>query len=234
MKKEMESMTGERQIAGVSMVSAASVSSSERVRLMDGVMDVENNSWPPELVGERSRYESRMEIFPEGFISALEGGKTKGFTVSEIVNYDPDTKKTWDELTDSGTFKRSHNPEGDSLYVSTVAVSNDAQGRGFGGKLVDVQKELVRRLGLKRLFLGARMPGYDDYCKENGDISPEEYVKLKKETKNGLEAVDPEIRFYERQGLHPTKIVPNFEPDEPSRNYGIVMVWENPLTQAPG
>lgn len=225
MSKEMESMGGENQIAGVSVVSASSVSLSERSKFMDGVMEVENNSWPPELVGERSRYESRMEIFPDGFFSALEGGRTKGFTVSEIVNYDPDAKKTWDELTDNGTFKRSHNPKGDSLYVSTVAVSRDAQGKGIGGKLVDAQKEVVRKFGLKRLFLGARIPDYDQYCRENGDISVEDYLQL---TNDKGESVDSEIRFYKRQGLHPAKIIPNFEPDTPSRDYGVVMVWENP------
>lgn len=223
----MESMGGEGQVTGISMISAASASPAERSKLMDGVMVVEHNSWPPELVGSRERYESRMEIFPDGFISAVEDGKTLGFTVSEIVNYEPDVKKTWDELTDNGTFKKSHNPDGDSMYVSTVVVSNDAQGKGVGGKLVDAQKEVVKKFGLKRLFLGARIPGYDEYCRENGDISPEEYIELKKETSHGLEALDPEIRFYQRQGLRVAKIIPDFEPDEPSRNYGVVLVWEN-------
>ena len=225
MKQEMESMSGEGQITGVSMISAASIPTSERAKFMDGVMEVEYNSWPPELVGERSRYESRMEIFPEGFISALEGGKTRGFTVSEIVNYDPDTKKTWDELTDNGTFKRSHNPQGDSLYVSTVVVSKDAQGKRIGEKLVNEQKEVVKRLGLQRLFLGARIPGYDEYCRENGDIAVEDYLEL---TNEKGESVDPEIRFYKRQGLYPAKVIPDFEPDTESRDFGVVMMWQNP------
>ncbi len=228
MTGEMESMNGEDGMEGVSMISAASIPVNERDTFLDGVMEVEQSAWPPELVGEKWRYASRLEIFPNGFISAVEDGKTKGFTVSEIVKYDPDAKKTWNELTDNGTFKKSHNLSGDSLYVSTVAVGKDAQGRGLGGKLVGAQKEVVKRFGLKRLFLGARIPGYDEYCKEHGDIPAEEYVNLKKETARGLEAVDPEIRFYERQGLRPAKIVPNFEPDEPSRDYGVVLVWENP------
>ncbi|OGH16526.1 MAG: hypothetical protein A3C30_05050 [Candidatus Levybacteria bacterium RIFCSPHIGHO2_02_FULL_40_18] len=221
---EMESMAGEGGMTNISVVSGASISPNERTKFMDGVMEVEHNSWPPELVGPRWKYESRLEIFPDGFFSAVEDGKTRGFTISEIMNYDPDSKKSWNELTDNGTFKTTHNPEGDSLYVSTVVVAKDAQGKGIGGELVDVQKELVKRLRLKRLFLGARAPGYDKYCRENGEVTVEDYIKLKNEKD---EPFDPEIRFYSRQGLRPTKAIPDFEPDDASRNYGVVMVWDN-------
>lgn len=224
----MESMGEERNTDNMSMVPASSVPPAEKSKFLDGVMEVENSAWPPELTGERSKFESRMEVFPRGFIVAFKNGEIKGFTTSQIVSYDPDTKKTWDELTDNGTLRGTHNPNGDSLYVSSVAVGKDAQGKGLGGDLVDAQKVMVKELGLKRLFLGARIPGYDEYCKANGDISVENYLDLKNEKG---EPIDPEIRFYSRQGLHPAKIIPEFEPDDPSRNYGVVMVWENPSSQ---
>lgn len=222
--EEMESMAGEGQIGNVKMVSGADITPAERGNFLDGAMQVENSAWPPELVGERSKFESRLEIFPQGFIAAEKDGKIVGFTTSQIVNYDPDTKKTWDEVTDNGTLRTTHTLNGDSLYVSSVAVSPEAQGEGVGGKLVDAQKEVIKELGLKRLFLGARIPGYDQYCKEKGDISAEDYLQLKNEKG---EPIDPEIRFYARQGLRPAKVVPEFEPDIPSRNFGVVMVWEN-------
>jgi ribosomal protein S18 acetylase RimI-like enzyme len=122
-------------------------------------------------------------------------------------------------------IEKTHNLQGNALYVVSVGVGIDAQGRGVGGKLVQSQLELAKKLGLKYLFLGARAPGYDAYCKNNGEISAEEYLKLKNDKG---ETTDPEVRFYERQGLHLARIVPNFEPDSQSRDFGIVMVWENP------
>lgn len=193
--------------------------------LLAGVMHVETTAWPPELQATVDKFISRMAVFPEGFMVAEKDGKIRGFTTSQIANYDPSVRKTWDEFTDNGTLVKSHKPSGDSLYVASVAVAGEAQGEGVGTKLIEAQKDLTRRFGLKRLFLGARIPGYDEYCKKNGDISVEEYLKLK--DGKGL-PLDPEIRFYGRYGLKPAKIIPEFEPDGPSRNYGVVLIWENP------
>lgn len=199
--------------------------------LWDGILHVENTVWPVGFQSDADVFKSRMKVFPQGFMLAENEEKIKGFTTSQIMNYDSGIKKSWYEITDYGNLVKSHDPSEDSLYVVSVAVAPEFQGQGVGTQLIEAQKDLTKRLGLKRLFLGARIPGYDEYCKKNGDISAEEYVVLKDE--KGL-FIDPEIRFYNRYGLEPGKIIPEYEPDVPSRNYGIVMVWENPLTQAPG
>ncbi len=197
----------------------------QREKCLDEIMEVEKSAWPPELQGERSKFESRMQVFPEGIVLAMIDGEVKGFSTSQITTYDPDINKTWDEITDNGTLVNTHNPSGDSLYVASVAVGADAQGNGLGAKLVKSQEEFAAKMGLMRLYLGARIPGYDEYCKENGEISVDDYLAL--ENGNG-EPLDPEIRFYQRQGLYPAKVIPNFEPDGPSRDYGVVLVWKNP------
>jgi hypothetical protein len=94
---------------------------------------------------------------------------------------------------------------------------------GLGGRLVAEQKKLAQRLGLEYLFLGARAPGYAQYIQEHGEISIEDYLKQTTETG---EPLDPEIRFYQRQGLRPAKIIPDFESDVQSRDHGVVMVWK--------
>ncbi|MDO8621488.1 MAG: GNAT family N-acetyltransferase [Candidatus Levybacteria bacterium] len=188
------------------------------------VIDVEKSAWRPELQASKKKFVSRLEIFPQGFIVAKVEGRIKGVTTSQITTYDPLEKKTWNEITDNGMIKRTHNPAGNALYVVSVAVAADAQGMGVGSKLVEEQKKIARQLGLKLVFLGARIPGYNKYCEQNGEISVEEYLALKNQ--NG-ESVDPEIRFYERQGLRASKIIPEFEPDIDSRNYGVVVAWEN-------
>lgn len=204
--------------------SAINIPADEKNKFLDEVMEVEKRAWPPELQASRDKFESRAEVFPQGFIVVKVDGKIKGVTTSQITSYDLLRDETWDEITDNGTLKNTHNPSDDSLYVSSVGVSADAQGMGVGGKLIKAQIELAKQLGLKRLFLGARIPGYDQYCRDHGDLPVDIYLNLKNDEN---EPLDPEIRFYERQGLKPEKVVPNFEPDPSSKDYGIVMVWEN-------
>lgn len=228
----METNNGGKAGVKVEMHNKANVTSiSEYIKshtpqeFWDGIMHVENAVWPVGFQSSVDVFKSRMRVFPQGFMIAEKEGVIKGFTTSQILNYDPEIKKSWYEITDHGNLVRTHVPSGDSLYVVSVAVAPEFQGQGIGTQLIEAQKDLVKRLGLKRLFLGARIPGYDEYCKKNGDIPAEEYVTLKDE--KGL-FVDPEIRFYNRYGLKPGKTIPEYEPDIPSRNYGIVMVWENP------
>lgn len=204
--------------------SAINIHPQKKDQFLDEVMEVERSAWPPELQASKEKFESRAEVFPQGFIVVKVDGKIKGATTSEITTYDLSKDKTWNEITDNGTLKKTHNSSKDSLYVVSVGVSPDFQGMGIGGKLVGAQIELAKQLGLKRVFLGARVPGYNQYCKDHGEISVDTYLNLKNYKS---EPVDPEIRFYQRQGLRPAKIVLNFEPDTSSRDYGVVMVWKN-------
>jgi ribosomal protein S18 acetylase RimI-like enzyme len=213
-----------RNMGNVELQSLEKLAGKDKEVLLDQVEKVERSAWPDELEAPREKFLSRLEIFPEGFIIAKVDGIVRGMSTSEIVDYDPEKKSNWNELTDNGFIKTTHDPLGNSLYVVSVAVAGDAQGLGLGSKLVDAQKALAKKLSKKYLLLGARTPGYAEYCKNNGEISIEDYLDLKNEKG---ESVDPEIRFYERRGLKRTKIVPDFEPDPDSKDYGVVMLWEN-------
>lgn len=220
----------EDMINNVKIESAMNMSLSDEGRFLDEVMEVERSAWPPELQASRKKFASRLNIFPEGFFVARINGKIGGVTTSQITTYDPSASKTWDEITDNGMITKTHVPGGNALYVVSVGVAKEAQGNHVGSQIVEAQKKLASELRLKYLYLGARIPGYDNYCKERGELSIEEYLKLKDD--DG-EALDPEIRFYNRCGLRVEKIIPEFESDVDSKNYGIVMIWKNPLTQAP-
>lgn len=203
--------------------SADSLSHSDDA-FLDQIEAVEKSAWPQELIANREKFISRLKIFPQGFITVEINGQIKGVTTSQIIDYDPSSTNTWNELTGNGYIKNSHNPEGNAIYVVSVAVAKDTQGLGLGGRLVDAQKELARKLDKKFLLLGARIPGYDSYCKVHGEISVEKYLELRNDKG---EPFDPEIRFYARKGLEISKIVRDFEPDSESRDYGVVMRWEN-------
>jgi len=209
----------------ITIESAKNLSRGDVESFLEEVMEVEKSAWPPELQASKEKFASRLNVFPEGFLVVKVNGKIKGVTTSLITTYNQSTGQTWREVTDNGMIKKTHDPSGDSLYVVSVGVSSDLQGQGIGGKLVQSQLELAKKLGLKYLYLGARIPGFDAYCKQYGTISPEEYLKIKNEKG---ETYDPEIRFYERQGLRAVKIISNFEPDAQSRDFGVVMLWKNP------
>lgn len=210
--------------ASVVIAPASRVIPENTESFLEEVVDVERRTWPPELQASKEKFASRLKVFPEGFVVARSKERAVGVSTSQIVVYDPSKSPTWDELTDNGFIAKTHDPKGDALYVASVGVAGDSQGMGVGGKLVEAQKELAKRLGLKYLFLGARIPGYDAYCKEHGEITAQDYLDLKNEKG---EPVDPEIRFYSRQGLRPAKLIPDFEPDDQSRGYGVTMVWTN-------
>lgn len=209
---------------GIIIEPATSIIDDQREDFLDRVIEAEKKTWPLELQASREKFESRLNLFPEGFFVVKTDNKIHGVTTSQITVYDPSSSRTWDEVTDNGMIAATHNQDGDALYVVSVGVTADSQGKGIGGMLVKSQIELTKKLGLKYLFLGARAPGYDAYCKVYGDISIEDYLELKNEKG---EVIDPEIRFYQRQGLSIAKVISNFEPDVQSRDYGVVMLWEN-------
>ncbi|MCL5010137.1 MAG: GNAT family N-acetyltransferase [Patescibacteria group bacterium] len=162
-----------------------------------------------------------METFPQGFFAARVNGIIKGVSTSQIIFY-PSKPTTWDGLTDNGFIRGSHNAEGDTLYVVSLGVDPNVQGMGLGGRLLEAQKNLARELGLNSLVLGARIPGYNQYCLDNGEITPQEYLGRRTD-KN--ESIDSEIRFYEKRGLRVKGIVAGFEQDPASRDYGVIMSW---------
>ncbi len=184
------------------------------------VLRVEEEAWPPEIRAPSEKFQSRLKVFPEGFFAAYVDGKMAAVSTSQIIDYPNTDLTSWEKITDNGLIRGSHSPQGNALYVVSLGVSSYYQGRGLGSKLLEAQKELVKRLNLKFLVLGSRIP---EFHKHNMKI--EDYLKLTKE--NG-ETLDSEIRFYQRCGLEVAEIVPNYMEDDPeSRNYGAVMVWEN-------
>jgi len=189
---------------------------------LDNIVKLENRIWPEGTRASREKFESRLKIFPQGFLLALKNGSLIGSSTSEIISYTSKNPPTsWEEITDNGYIK-NHNPNGNALYVVSIGAISRS---GGGSALINAQKDLTQKLNLKFLVLGARISGYDEYCRKNGDVSIKKYVKLKRE--DG-ELLDAELRFYTRNGLRITKIQENYmEDDKQSRNYGAIMVWEN-------
>ena len=206
---------------------------------LDEVIRVEQEAWPAELRASKDKFESRINVFPEGFFGVYVNDKLVGVSTSTSINYNFNDKFDWYKLTDNG-YGRNHNIKGNCLYVVSVGTSqtNDLKPvreylkknnyDTLGAMLVKKQIGLAKKYGKEVLVLTARVPGYRKYYNENkGTI--DEYLDLTINKNGIIEAHDPEIRFYKRCGLNVSKIIPNAEEDHDSMNYGVIMSWKNKL-----
>ncbi len=200
---------------------------------LEQIMEVERSAWDPEWQAIEDKFARRIEVFPEGSIGIFaSNGELSGVTTSmltDIPDIIPDKYKDWSAITGDG-YITPHKPDGKSLYVVSVAVSAKFQGQGLGRQLVDAQIDLAKKMKVEKVVLGSRLPGFKEYLGVKGivvekndlEVEADKYLNLKREDGKPFDA---EIRFYESYcGFTPEKLLPNFGPDEPSKNFGILMV----------
>lgn len=208
---------------------------SSKIRLRQAKMQdipdilvVEDEAWPEKLQATEEMFHARIETFPEGVIVAENTDRIVGVVVGEIVKYDINaaTVPSWKEITDNGFIRRSHDPNGDTIYGVDLSVSPLASG-GASKSLMLAMGKLVIAFALKQGVLGARMPRYHKFAEQ---MSPEEYLKAK--TKGGR-YLDPEVWFYHKLGLDVVRVLPNYFEDSESCNNGVLLLWRNPFYGRP-
>jgi hypothetical protein len=188
------------------------------------ILRVEKEAWPEGLRATREIINSRLNTFPEGFLCAVENGEIKGFVVTEILDYDIQSSSlSWQEATDRGYIRKTHNPNGDTLYGVSLSVAACA-GKGVAVSLLEATGRLVIKYGLKQGIFGSRIPRYHRYATR---MSVDKYIKGVTKTGRPL---DPELGIYQSVGLKPVKIIPGYIDDPESLDYGILVVWENPFS----
>lgn len=188
------------------------------------ILQIEKEAWPKGLRATKEMFRSRLKTFPEGFLCAVMDGEIQGFVVTEILDYDMrGSRLSWQEATDNGYIRKTHNPNGDTLYGVSLSVSTHAQ-RRVSVALLEATGKLVIKYGLKQGVFGSRIPRYHRYA---GKMSVEEYIKAKTRTGRLL---DPELGIYQSVGLKPVRIIPGYIKDPESLDYGILVVWENPFS----
>ncbi|WP_233095889.1 bifunctional GNAT family N-acetyltransferase/carbon-nitrogen hydrolase family protein [Alicyclobacillus sp. SO9] len=164
---------------------------------------------------------SHLEIFPEGQFCVEYEGKLVGSASSLIVNFDEyDDQHTWDDITDGG-YITNHDSDGFNLYGIEVQVHPSYRNMNIGQRLYEARKELARRLNLKSIIIGGRMPLYSQHAQE---MSPREYVE--QVGRHNLH--DPVLTFQLRNGFTLMRINPEYLPDDKaSRRYATLMEWNN-------
>jgi ribosomal protein S18 acetylase RimI-like enzyme len=175
-----------------------------------------DNIWHPEEL------KSHLQIFPLGqFVVVEEDGEVVGSASTLIVTLNPEyAEHTWKGITSDGMFT-DHNPNGDSLYGADISTHPKFRHEGIGSMLYGARKELVLRLGLRRMISGGRLFNYQVYADK---MSAFEYAN---KVING-ELHDPVLSFELDNGFKFIKVLPEYLDDIRSQNYASFIEWLNP------
>ncbi|NMH71392.1 GNAT family N-acetyltransferase [Bacillus sp. RO3] len=192
----------------------------------DHLITIQKRAFPPpfpsDLWWNKDQLNQHVSQFPTGALCVEVDGKVSGSMTSLLVDFDPShPDHTWEGITDNG-YIRTHNPNGNTLYVVDLCIDPDFRGFKLGKLLMNAMYEIVVHLRLERLLGGGRIPTYHKVAHE---MSVEEYVRR---LTTG-EYKDPVFTFLLQTGRIPLKAVPGYLEDEESCDYGILMEWKNPF-----
>lgn len=187
------------------------------------IVECEHAAYPyisRESLQDARKLELQLKAFPEGQFLAEINGRIVGYASSLIVLLDEDSPwYSYNEITGVGTFS-THDPSGDTLYGSDIAVHPDFRGRGIASKLYARRKALVKRLNLRRMVAGGRIPGYAEHAKK---MTPDRYIEL---VKRG-ELKDMALSAHLKAGYDVLSVHYAYLTDGESMNYATYLQWEN-------
>jgi predicted amidohydrolase/ribosomal protein S18 acetylase RimI-like enzyme len=184
------------------------------------VIEVQKAAWSDytadDQYGERT-FRLAFAAFPEGqLLAETPNGRIVGYATSLIVQLEEDVASySYNELTGAGTFS-SHDPLGDTLYGSDIAVHPDFRGRGVASRLYDARKRLLRRYNLRRMIAFGRIPGYREHA---GKLTAREYVDEVIAGERG----DPALSAHLAAGYQVREVKLNLMSDRASNNWATVL-----------
>ena len=160
------------------------------------------------------------QALADGQLVATLGDEIVGYATSLIVQLDDESPwYSYNEITGGGTFS-THDPSGDTLYGADIAVHPDHRGKGVAGALYKGRKSLLRRLNLRRMVAGGRIPGHAEHA---GKMTAEQYV----DRVVAGELSDPALNAHVKAGYHVRSIHMGYLRDDQSLDYATFLELEN-------
>ncbi len=191
---------------------------------------VEQQSWR-HLASGAEQIAQRINTCPTGQWVAVQEGQLVGVTFSQRISrgFFESAPKTFDALTDGGSFARSHHPQGEIYQIISVGVSAAGRGKRWGRRLVDWQIDQAwQAAGVERILGFTRPASYE----RHPEVPIEEYVHLR--SAQGR-LVDPVLAFHLNAGARLVSIHPHFRPnDHEARQYGILIEYPRELPRLGG
>jgi predicted amidohydrolase/ribosomal protein S18 acetylase RimI-like enzyme len=197
-----------------------------RVRSMtmddfDALVSMQQRCFPNMKPWRPDHIQSLLANFSDGQLVVEYDGQVVASSSSLVVDFDDyDEWHNWREISDNG-YIRNHNPDGDTLYGIEIMVDPDFRGRKLARRLYDARKRLARRMNLKQIIIGGRIPGYGEHADA---MSATEYV----ERVMAKELFDPVLTAQISNGFDLRRLIPDYFPsDVESRGYATFLVWTN-------
>ncbi|HSL89224.1 MAG TPA: nitrilase-related carbon-nitrogen hydrolase [Ignavibacteriaceae bacterium] len=185
------------------------------------LIELQKLCFPGMHTWEEEQFTSQLNIFSEGQIGIEFNAKLVASSSSLIVDFDLyEESDNWQTLSDHG-YITNHDPDGETLYGIEIMVHPDFRAMKLARRLYDARKEIVKKLNLKNIVIGGRIPGYKKYQKK---ISSREYV----EKVINKEAYDPVLTAQLANGFVLKRIIPAYmRADEESGGNATLLEWSN-------
>lgn len=187
----------------------------------DALVTLQRRCFPDLKPWTTKELASQLSHFPDGQLCIEIDGRMVASSSSLIVDADDyEDWHDWVTLSDDGMIT-NHDPEGDTLYGIEIMVDPAFRGRRLARRLYEARKDLARRLNLRRIAIGGRIPGYADH---SDSLSAREYVEAVLDKR----LFDPVLTTQIANGFVLDAIIPDYYPsDEDSAGYATSLVWPN-------
>ncbi|CCH52767.1 UPF0012 hydrolase yhcX [Fibrisoma limi BUZ 3] len=167
----------------------------------------------------KERIETLLRLFPAGQFCVVADGQVVACALSIIVHWaDFSRQHTYEQVTGLYTFS-THDPTGDVLYGVEVFVHPGYRGLQLGRRLYEARKACCRKLALRGILAGGRLPAYHLHS----DLTPQEYIDRVKQKA----IYDPTLSFQLANGFRVKQILPRYlRGDQESKEYATLLEWE--------
>lgn len=186
------------------------------------LVKIDAESWPAPLALSAAQWEARLETYAAGQLVALFDGEPAAVASAQRISeaFLHAGPVTYDRITDGGTFRNSHDPEGEIYQLVAVGAGAIVRGFGVGRRLIDRQIEFARTLsGVKRIVGITRPARYY----RHPELPIEKYVELRNKTGRRF---DPVLEFHLGSGAKLVSTHAGFRPeDEESLGYGVLIEY---------
>jgi len=189
---------------------------------VDDIAKVEAASWPSSLAASREAIAERVSVFSAGQWIALLDDRIVGAASAQRISPAQLESQplTYQNVTDNGSFRGSHRPDGTIYQLVGVGVASQGQGLGCGRQLVDQQIDFARKLGGISRIIGFTRPVR---LHRFPQLSIEDYIERRSESGH---VADPVLSFHLDAGARLVSTHANFRPnDSETRGYGILIEY---------
>ncbi len=187
----------------------------------EAVAELQRACFPGMKPWSREQFEALMKAFPEGQVCITYNRRVVASASALVLTYDEYGRShAWRDVTAAGTLA-THDPSGDTLYGIEIMVDPACRGMKLARRLYDYRKDLARKLNLRRILIGGRIPGYQVHAER---MSAREYVA--KVTDKIY--YDPVLSTQLANGFVLKRLLRDYLPsDEESRGWATFMEWPN-------